>query len=155
MKTRRIGRTALEVTEISFGAAALGGLYRACPRKQAMETLEAAWNHGIRYFDVAPWYGLGLGERRVGDLELARCRGGRVLVLAHCQPPGGSRDGAEDQRPHQPSQGVTEKQPQQCGNDYHHYRASLHLPSPLLLEHTGCRRKQRKGATIQCLFPTV
>jgi D-threo-aldose 1-dehydrogenase len=67
MKSRRIGRTAIEVTEISFGAAALGGLYRACPRDQAMETLQAAWDSGIRYFDVAPWYGFGLGERRVGD----------------------------------------------------------------------------------------
>ncbi len=67
MKTRRIGRTDLAVTEVSFGAAALGGLYRACPREQAMETLEAAWDSGIRYFDVAPWYGLGLAERRMGD----------------------------------------------------------------------------------------
>ncbi|GAJ95282.1 aldo/keto reductase [Rhizobium rhizogenes] len=67
MKKRRIGRTELEVTEISFGAAALGGLYRACPRDQAMETLQAAWGSGIRYFDVAPWYGFGLGERYVGD----------------------------------------------------------------------------------------
>jgi D-threo-aldose 1-dehydrogenase len=32
-----------------------------------METLQAAWDSGIRYFDVAPWYGLGLAERRVGD----------------------------------------------------------------------------------------
>ena len=67
MQTRTIGRTGLEVTEISFGAAALGGLYRACPRDQAMATLQAAWDSGIRYFDVAPWYGFGLGERRVGD----------------------------------------------------------------------------------------
>ncbi|PCK83726.1 pyridoxal 4-dehydrogenase [Rhizobium sophoriradicis] len=67
MKTRRIGKTGLEVTEISYGAAPLGGLYRACPREQAMETLQAAWDSGIRYFDVAPWYGLGLAERRVGD----------------------------------------------------------------------------------------
>jgi D-threo-aldose 1-dehydrogenase len=67
MKTRRIGKTKLEVTEISFGAAALGGLYRACPREQAIDTLQAAWDSGIRYFDVAPWYGLGLAERRVGD----------------------------------------------------------------------------------------
>jgi D-threo-aldose 1-dehydrogenase len=67
MQRRKIGRTDLEVTEISFGAAALGGLYRACPRDQAMETLDAAWNSGIRYFDAAPWYGLGLAERYVGD----------------------------------------------------------------------------------------
>lgn len=79
MKTRRIGTTDLGVTEISFGAAALGGLYRACPRDQAMETLEAAWASGIRYFDVAPWYGLGLGERYVGDFLRAKPESEYVL----------------------------------------------------------------------------
>jgi D-threo-aldose 1-dehydrogenase len=29
-----------------------------------MKTLEASWNAGVRYFDVSPWYGLGLAERR-------------------------------------------------------------------------------------------
>lgn len=67
MQTRTIGKTGLEVTEISFGTAALGGFYRSCPRDQAMETLQAAWDSGIRYFDVAPWYGMGLCEHRLGD----------------------------------------------------------------------------------------
>lgn len=67
MKTRRIGDTALSVTEISFGGAAIGGLYRACSREAAMTTLQDAWNAGIRYFDTAPFYGFGLSERRVGD----------------------------------------------------------------------------------------
>lgn len=67
MQTRKIGRTDLSVTEYSFGAAGLGGLYRECTRDAAMETLEAAWAAGLRYFDVAPYYGLGLAERRVGD----------------------------------------------------------------------------------------
>jgi D-threo-aldose 1-dehydrogenase len=80
MRTRRIGRTKLEVTEVSFGAAALGGLYRACPRETAMETLQAAWDSGIRYFDVAPWYGLGLAERRVGDF--LRDQPGKEWVLS-------------------------------------------------------------------------
>ncbi|MDC7742906.1 aldo/keto reductase [Rhizobium binxianense] len=79
MQTRKIGKTKLEVTEISFGAAALGGLYRACPREQAMETLQAAWDSGIRYFDVAPWYGLGLAERRVGDFLRDQPDGSYVL----------------------------------------------------------------------------
>ncbi len=79
MIRRKIGRTALEVTEISFGAAALGGLYRACPRDQAMETLQAAWDSGIRYFDVAPWYGLGLAERHVGDFLRDKPDGSYVL----------------------------------------------------------------------------
>jgi D-threo-aldose 1-dehydrogenase len=79
MRRRKLGRTALEVTEISFGAAALGGLYRACPRDQAMETLQAAWDSGIRYFDVAPWYGLGLAERHVGDFLRDKPDGSYVL----------------------------------------------------------------------------
>jgi len=79
MKTRRIGRTNLEVSEISFGAAPLGGLYRACPRDQAMETLDLAWESGIRYFDVAPWYGLGLAERYMGDFLRDKPRDAYVL----------------------------------------------------------------------------
>ncbi|RUM27556.1 aldo/keto reductase [Rhizobium vallis] len=79
MKTRRIGKTKLDVTEISFGAAALGGLYRECPREQAIDTLQAAWDSGIRYFDVAPWYGLGLAERRVGDFLRDKPEGDYVL----------------------------------------------------------------------------
>ncbi len=67
MKTRRVGNTALEVTEIGCGAAGLGNLYRVCPREDAMGVLEGAWNAGIRYFDTAPFYGFGLSERRVGD----------------------------------------------------------------------------------------
>jgi D-threo-aldose 1-dehydrogenase len=67
MKRRRIGRTSLEVTEISLGGAAIGGLYRAVPRDAAEQTLAAAWNAGIRYFDTAPFYGFGLSERRMGD----------------------------------------------------------------------------------------
>lgn len=67
MKTRRIGRTALEVTETGLGGAAIGGLYRACTRDAAMTTLQGAWDAGIRYFDTAPFYGFGLSERRFGD----------------------------------------------------------------------------------------
>lgn len=79
MKTRGIGKTALQVTEYSFGTAALGGLYRACPREMAMETLDAAWNAGLRYFDTAPFYGLGLAERRTGDFLRDKPRDSYVL----------------------------------------------------------------------------
>ena len=67
MKTRRIGRTDLHVTELSFGTAPLGNLYKSSPREQAMDVLEAAWEGGMRYIDTAPHYGFGLAERRVGD----------------------------------------------------------------------------------------
>lgn len=79
MQTRKIGKTALSVTEYSFGTAPLGGMYRACPRDAAMETLEAAWDSGMRYFDTAPWYGFGLAERRVGDFLRDKPSGSHVL----------------------------------------------------------------------------
>ena len=40
---------------------------RLSPDKDAYATIEAAWNPGVRYYDVAPWYGLGLAERRFGN----------------------------------------------------------------------------------------
>lgn len=79
MKTRRIGRTSLEVTEISFGGASLGNLYQPVSRDGAMATLDAAWAAGIRTFDTAPHYGFGLSERRFGDYLRDKPRDSYVL----------------------------------------------------------------------------
>lgn len=79
MRTRTIGKAGLAVTEFSFGTAALGGLYRACPREAAMDTLQAAWDAGMRYFDTAPWYGFGLAERETGDFLRGKPKGEWVL----------------------------------------------------------------------------
>ncbi len=67
MQTRRLGRTDLEVTTLSFGAAGIGNLYRPVSRQEAEATLAVAWDAGVRYFDTAPRYGHGLSERRLGD----------------------------------------------------------------------------------------
>ncbi|GAA3877435.1 aldo/keto reductase [Leifsonia kafniensis] len=52
--------------KLSFGAASLGNLFQAISDDEAEATLETAWHLGIRYFDTAPHYGLGLSERRLG-----------------------------------------------------------------------------------------
>ena len=62
----KLGRTGLSVTALGFGATAIGGMYEEVSDAQADETVEAAWAQGIRLFDAAPQYGLGLGERRLG-----------------------------------------------------------------------------------------
>lgn len=49
-----------------LGTAQLGNLYREVTDQVATETLRTAWDGGIRYFDTAPHYGLGLSEKRVG-----------------------------------------------------------------------------------------
>lgn len=51
---------------LGLGAASIGNLYRATDDEASHRTLTAAWGGGIRYFDTAPHYGLGLSERRLG-----------------------------------------------------------------------------------------
>lgn len=68
MKKRRFtapsGQT-IWFTELGFGAAPIGNLYRAVSETDAEATLDAAWKAGIRYYDTAPLYGLGLSETRL------------------------------------------------------------------------------------------
>ena len=52
---------------IGFGTAPLGNMYRNIPQQEALDTVEAAWQQGIRYFDAAPLYGAGLAELRLGE----------------------------------------------------------------------------------------
>jgi D-threo-aldose 1-dehydrogenase len=76
---RRLGRTALNVTEIGFGASTAGNIWRARSDEEVTAGLAAAWDRGIRYFDTAPHYGLGLSERRVGTALQDRPRDEYVL----------------------------------------------------------------------------
>lgn len=52
--------------KLGFGTAPLGNMFRDIPEDEALATVEAAWNDGIRYFDTAPFYGAGLAEIRMG-----------------------------------------------------------------------------------------
>lgn len=79
MDIHRIGKTPLAVTRIGFGGAAIGGLYRECTHEAAAETLQTAWDAGLRYFDTAPFYGFGLSERRTGDFLRSKPRETYVL----------------------------------------------------------------------------
>lgn len=79
LPTRRVGRTAIEITTLGFGAASIGNLYREVPETQGREAVDAAWDEGVRYFDTAPHYGLGLSERRLGAALADRPRGAFVL----------------------------------------------------------------------------
>ncbi|WP_427165391.1 aldo/keto reductase [Streptomyces sp. C1-1] len=62
----RLGKSGVEVSALAFGGAVIGNLYTEVTEEQAHEAVSAAWAEGIRYFDTAPHYGLGLSERRLG-----------------------------------------------------------------------------------------
>ncbi|MFD9332227.1 aldo/keto reductase [Streptomyces sp. NPDC060065] len=66
MTDRRLGRTKVRVSPLGFGAAPIGNLYTPLDEHQALATVDAAWDAGVRYYDTAPHYGLGLSERRLG-----------------------------------------------------------------------------------------
>jgi D-threo-aldose 1-dehydrogenase len=80
--------TGLEVSRMILGCASIGGLYSECDAKTAADGLAAAWEVGIRTFDTAPHYGVGLAEERLGAFLAGKERSefvvstkvGRLLV---------------------------------------------------------------------------
>ncbi|MEV4804145.1 aldo/keto reductase [Nonomuraea sp. NPDC049421] len=56
----------IDLPRVGFGGAPIGNLYDAVAEDQARATVEAAWQSGIRLYDTAPHYGLGVSERRIG-----------------------------------------------------------------------------------------
>jgi D-threo-aldose 1-dehydrogenase len=71
--------TVLTFSELGFGAAPIGNLYRAVSQEQAQATLAAAWDAGIRYYDTAPLYGLGLSETRLNHFLRGKRREAYLL----------------------------------------------------------------------------
>jgi D-threo-aldose 1-dehydrogenase len=82
----------ISLTEMGMGTAPLGNLYRALSEKDAQDTLEAAWKAGIRYFDTAPFYGLGISENRLNPFFRGHKRSDYVVstkvgrLLKVCEP---------------------------------------------------------------------
>lgn len=93
----RSGNGGLTFTELGFGAAPVGNLYRAITEDEAQAILDKAWAEGVRYFDTAPLYGLGLSETRLNYFLRDKPRDDYVLstkvgrLLKVCAP--GDRDG--------------------------------------------------------------
>ena len=93
----RLGNGGLDFTELGFGAAPIGNLYRAISEADAQAVLTRAWDVGVRYFDTAPLYGLGLSETRLNHFLRGKPRDGYVIstkIGRHLRPcPPDQRDG--------------------------------------------------------------
>ncbi len=75
----RLGNGGLTFTELGFGAAPMANLFRAISDADARATLDRAWAAGIRTYDTAPLYGLGLSETRLNPFLRGKPRGDYVL----------------------------------------------------------------------------
>lgn len=62
-----------------LGGVPFGNEFGYLTDKDAYATIEAAWTAGVRYYDVAPWYGLGVAERRLGSFLHKQKRSEYVL----------------------------------------------------------------------------
>ncbi len=76
---QRLPDKGLTFTELGFGTAPLGTLYRAIADDEALAILERAWEGGVRYYDTAPLYGLGLAETRLNRFLRTKNRDDSVL----------------------------------------------------------------------------
>jgi D-threo-aldose 1-dehydrogenase len=89
-----LGSTNLTVGGLGLGVAPLGNLFTPVSNADAQETLTAAERLGISWFDVAPYYGFGLAEARLGQfLQKSKAVGrtistkvGRILLPTHRPP---------------------------------------------------------------------
>lgn len=91
---RPLGRGGLTVGPLAFGSAPIGNLGRVVTGDEWPGALDAAYATGVRYFDTAPHYGLGLAEERLAtrlrDDCIVSTKVGRLLVP-------GSGDGMDDE----------------------------------------------------------
>src|SRR5881398_441955 len=69
MKYRELGRTGLKVSEISFGAWAIGGAWGGVDDRESLAALHRALDMGVNFFDTADVYGDGRSERLIARLR--------------------------------------------------------------------------------------
>ncbi|XP_060085846.1 uncharacterized protein LOC132565228 [Ylistrum balloti] len=66
MRYNRLGKTDMEVSSLSYGAAALGSVFRDTDDAEGLSVVEYVIKNGVNYIDVAPWYGHGKAEKVLG-----------------------------------------------------------------------------------------
>src|SRR5690349_9646154 len=80
MQYRRLGRTDMTVSAVSFGAWAIGGFWGQVDDAESMRALHAAIDSGVNFIDTADVYGDGRSERLVAQLR--RERPGETIWVA-------------------------------------------------------------------------
>jgi L-galactose dehydrogenase len=82
MQYRKIGKTNLQVSILGFGASPLGNEFGSIEAAEGERAVQLAIDHGINYFDVAPYYGRTLAETRLG--KALESRREEVILATKC-----------------------------------------------------------------------
>jgi D-threo-aldose 1-dehydrogenase len=100
-RLRQLGRSDVHVTQLGLGGASLGDLFTCVTHADALGAVASSHARGVRYFDTAPWYGLGLSESRMGlglhglprDQIILSSKLGKTLTPVHRPEDGWDRWG--------------------------------------------------------------
>ena len=76
---RQIGNSSLSVTPLGFGGGQLGSPF--VTNDESLKTIQSAWDNGVRFYDTAPYYGLGRSERRLGMALTGGVERGAVVFV--------------------------------------------------------------------------
>jgi len=79
VKYRKLGKTDCEVSILSYGASALGSVFRNIDEQEGMAAVHAAFDVGINYFDTSPFYGITESERILGNALKEHARDSYIL----------------------------------------------------------------------------
>jgi len=82
MEMRTLGNTGLQVSRLGFGAAPLGNEYGGMNDAEAQRAIHLAIDGGVNFFDVAPYYGITLAEKRLG--QMLKGRRHEVILATKC-----------------------------------------------------------------------
>ena len=67
MEKRRLGKTDMDISVLSFGASSLGAEFRKIDLNEAVKSVHVALDHGMNFIDTSPYYGRGLSESLLQD----------------------------------------------------------------------------------------
>lgn len=90
MKYRNLGRTELKVSEIGFGAWAIGGNWGNQNENDSVTALHKALDNGVNFIDTAAGYGNGKSERIIAKILKERGDSGKVYVATKTPPAPGT-----------------------------------------------------------------
>jgi L-galactose dehydrogenase len=82
MEYRKLGKTDMHVSSIGFGASPLGNVFDITDEQEGIRAVHLAIDQGINFFDVAPFYGDTLAEKRLGKALLNKRKD--ILLATKC-----------------------------------------------------------------------
>ena len=100
MNYRTLGRTGWKVSEISFGAWAIGGAWGNVDDKESLAALHKAIDCGVNFIDTADVYGMGRSERLIAQLKRERKEEIVVATKAGRRLPRADRRRLQREEPH-------------------------------------------------------